>query len=361
MKIALPIKKRRLLQILLLTISPGLRRIALILMGVIITLTLNAQSIEIQSEETEFEYQGITYEVLDPYAAPMPLAVINAGEELTGEITLPEEFTISWKYANITVKAYIVRIEDNAFMQSKVSSITLPSSVTGIGDRAFKSPKLSKINMNDGILNLGAFAFSRSYLNEVTIPESTIMIDYGCFESAKYLTKVYLPSTLMALAGGVFRFCDEITDIYCLSKNPPKANDSDFGCDAAGTGYLMPDCNKGPYTELCVLHVPQESIELYKNAPGWMNFRNIVALTEDDIISSAETIKESVSNPTQIDYSLTDGELTVAALPGDKIAVYDSNGLCLKKASFSTSDTFFYKGSGIVILNVNNNSVKVAL
>ena len=64
---------------------------------------------------------------------------------------------------------------------------------------------------------------------------------------------------------GAFDNCKELTDFYCYSFNVP-------------TTW----CNfDGSYIEYATLHVPESSIELYKNTEPWSRFKNFVALTDE--------------------------------------------------------------------------------
>ena len=64
--------------------------------------------------------------------------------------------------------------------------------------------------------------------------------------------------------------CSSISDIYCLAENVPSAN------SGSGAFYNAP-------TATATLHVPECSIDMYKETWPWSSFGTIVALTQDDI------------------------------------------------------------------------------
>lgn len=339
-------------------------RAVALMFGIICCGFSYATSVEIENPKARysFDYEGMTFEVLNEATEPLHLELIEVSEDIKGEVILPDEFIMTWWEGSIfkPIKAVIKRIADKAFEKGSPKQITIPSSVKSIGAYALSyEPK--KVTFNNGLQYLGYRAFTGSYISSIDLPESLMFIDYACFAHCLSLRRIYLPSTLKAFAGATFKWCKHLEDIYCAASVPPEADDSDFGFEPfVGTplGQWETDPNVNKY---CVIHVPEESIELYKNAPGWKNFVTFVPLTEADIIASTQQIEESAATPSQIDYTTDNGQLLVTVKPGDNVSVYDTNGLCLQKASYSAPDTFSFKGSGVVVLHVNGNSVKVVL
>ncbi|MDE6234639.1 MAG: leucine-rich repeat domain-containing protein [Muribaculaceae bacterium] len=339
-------------------------RAVALMFGIICCGFSYATSVEIENPKARysFVYEGMTFEVLNEATEPLHLELIEVSEDVKGEVILPDEFIMTWWEGSIfrPIKAVIKRIADKAFEKGSPKQITIPSSVKSIGAYAL-SYEPNKVTFNKGLQYLGCRAFAGSYISSIDLPESLMLIDYACFMHCSYLRRIYLPSTLKAFAGATFKWCKYLEDIYCAASVPPEADDSDFGFEPyVGTplGQWETDPNVNKY---CVIHVPEESIELYKNAPGWKNFVTFVPLTEADIIASTQQIEESAATPSQIDYTTDNGELLVTVKPGDNVSVYDTNGLCLQKVSYSAPDTFSFKGSGVVVLHINGNSVKVVL
>ena len=341
-------------------------RAVALMIGIIYEVAAFATTVDVCCPyyKNEFEYEGMTFKFMCTYTEPLTLSLIDASEETKGEIILPEEFLIHWEAASFPpTKAVIKRIESNAFINSNADSVTIPSSVTEIGDYAFYRSPVDKVYLNEGLRTIGSYVFSNTGPQwTIYIPESVISIGYGCFENCSALEHIYLPSTLKALGGGVFRKCRMLEDIYCSAKIPPIADPSDFGREEDVLTPILdtyPQHNRVPYN--CLIHVPEESIELYKNAPGWNTCAFFVPLTEEDIIASTQKPENSDPSFYEIKYTVIDGELLVPVSPGDTVVLYDTNGIRLKMASYTTYDTFSYKGSGIVILYLNYRSVKISL
>jgi hypothetical protein len=66
----------------------------------------------------------------------------------------------------------------------------------------------------------------------------------------------------------VFIGCSALTDVYCLRENPPKASADAFDSSVIGS---------------MILHVPAVSLNKYSKTEPWMNFKKIVALTDQEL------------------------------------------------------------------------------
>lgn len=69
---------------------------------------------------------------------------------------------------------------------------------------------------------------------------------------------------------GIFEYCDALSTIYSLNPIPPNVNRE---------GLELTD---GQYQTI-TLYVPQESLEKYKSAEVWKNFRNIQGIDASGI------------------------------------------------------------------------------
>ena len=81
---------------------------------------------------------------------------------------------------NMTPAAYLTRIGDEAFMNTRVSTVATPAKV--IGTRAFYGSRLSSIDLQDGVQEIGSYAFSEcSNLKTLTIPSTVTTIATSTF------------------------------------------------------------------------------------------------------------------------------------------------------------------------------------
>ncbi|MBR5814028.1 MAG: leucine-rich repeat domain-containing protein [Bacteroidaceae bacterium] len=90
----------------------------------------------------------------------------------------------------------------------------------------------------------------------------------GAFWGMLYMTAVWLPETIEEIEESAFYDCPAIEFIVCSSKVPPLLG-KNFGVVNAGPWHV-------PLQERVTLVVPQESLDAYKSAPGWSEFKHIV-------------------------------------------------------------------------------------
>ena len=121
----------------------------------------------------------------------------------------------------------------------------------------------------------GAFAIPETvtYYNKTyTVTE----IGESAFENNKNLTEVVIPSSITGIGNNAFKGCVNLQAITVY--NPTPINLSSVGTRGEGTrsdGSIFDGVNKA----LCILYVPDESVELYKKALVWRDFQHIVPLS----------------------------------------------------------------------------------
>ena len=143
------------------------------------------------------------------------------------------------KFAKLTIKEGVQRIEPNAFANfSSLATLSLPSSLRYIGDNAFKG--------NGSLENL-------------EIPEvvDTISIGMYAFSGCSKINKIQLPSTLTKIGDYAFNNCNNVYDIINKVRNPFAISDNVFSSYTAA------------------MYVPIGSKEAYQRAAGWNNFKTI--------------------------------------------------------------------------------------
>ena len=161
--------------------------------------------------------------------------------EYFGNVVIPEEVT----YENRTLK--VTSIGSEAFYYCKgLTSVTIGNSVTSIGEWAFAHC---------------------TGLTSVTIPNSVTSIGNYAFYNCSGLTSVTIGNSVTSIGYNAFAFCTNLTDFYCYAEGVPTANSYAFG--------------DSPVKNV-TLHVPAGAVNAYKAATPWSDFKEIVALTNDD-------------------------------------------------------------------------------
>lgn len=159
---------------------------------------------------------------------------------------------------------------------------------------------INSVVIDPTISSIGKYSFSdcRS-LKSIAIPESITTIDYKAFYGCAKLETVYLYGKPYFNGKDVFANCEELKDFYCYSDECPT------------TG----DVFKNSLIEYATLHVPENSIELYKNQYPWKGFGNIVALTEEEL----STPSIVMDNDRLLDVYTISGQKISNPLPGINI------------------------------------------
>ena len=196
---------------------------------------------------------------------------------------------------NTLIPSSVTSIDDDAFSGSGLTSITIPSSVTSIGWSAFSNcSSLESVTIPASVTDIGGGVFtgcnslasivveegnpqfdSRDNCNAIidktydmliagcintVIPSSVTIIGESAFKGLS-MTSIVIPSSVTDILSYAFASCSALTDVYCFAENVPSTSSSAFNWSSYQTATL---------------HVLATSIEKYKNAAPWKDFKNIV-------------------------------------------------------------------------------------
>lgn len=178
-------------------------------------------------------------------------------------------------------------IDNGAFSETPLVLVEIPDGVENMGKMAFKDCKelktvvignglrtiperafdhcsvLRSVTFGNSVEKIMECAFQCTDLREVMIPNSVTTIGDGAFISCASLETLELPSGLTSIGKYAFEGCSSLKKVCSYATAPPV-------CGA--------DDSFSPSAE-CVLHIPQKTKEVYKEAIGWKNF----AYLEDDL------------------------------------------------------------------------------
>ena len=236
---------------------------------------------------------------------------------------------------SVDIPSSVVEIENGAFFGCGLrGTLVIPGSVKSIGEYAFTACRgIDSLVVGEGCEKIGTSAFSLcsglrhaklpstlkefgngseyvlvfdgcSLLEEIELPnenpsyycngdviieKSTLAVVAGCglghcqinkhlgeyspkkiskgaFWGMQYLTALWLPGTIEEIEEGAFDDCPAIEFIYCANEIPPLL-DKNFG--------LVNSSWHLPVQERAVLIVPEGSLDAYRNALGWKEFKHI--------------------------------------------------------------------------------------
>lgn len=234
---------------------------------------------------------------------------VDFGENIEGEINIPTTITAvpfasfqSMNFSNgtkLTFHDKVVRIEARAFCGWSYQAgstqfnnkIVWPAGLVSIGDEAFESCNFrgGMEDFPDGLSNLGkrAFANSKNLPDDLNLPlhlsrvsESafsgtnihsanisgyTETIEIKAFYGCQELTQVKIGKYVESIGNSAFAGCLALRNVTCLNPEPPTMESDAFAwCDM----------------DHVILEVPEKSVNKYRNAQGWRDFKYITAYHE---------------------------------------------------------------------------------
>lgn len=205
-----------------------------------------------------------------------------------------------------------------------LSAIDLPDSIRFLGDNCFQSSGLTTFNqpkllnqlssnlladcrnlkqiiLHDGLGEVHNQALRCNLsLKEFTLPGTVTLVTGAIFGYPNWYTLKHV--TLNAVDDpqrtvfekGAFLTIDSLETFVSLSELPPLIDDMAFS--RVNTYQAEPLTPEDVYTyQRCVLKVPAQSVEAYKQAQGWRNFKHIEAIAghvdieTDDVSKIIET------------------------------------------------------------------------
>lgn len=178
----------------------------------------------------------------------------------------------------------------------------------------------------------------------MTIPNSVITIGENAFNGGGY-SSLSIGDHVYEIGNTAFSNCQLLRNIDCHSTLPPTIDEGVFKITYDG----VPNPNE--VYDLATLRVPKGSLEVYKNAPGWMLFKHI----EESDFSSAP----QVSTDNDIAYNI-DGRTISVEDTDHLILIYDFQGKLLGQP---VDGSFTFENDGFYILKQadSNNYTKILI
>ena len=161
-----------------------------------------------------------------------------------------------------TIPNSVTTIGDWAFCTCVIlTSVTIPDSVTTIGNGAFcECDMLTSVIIPDSVTTIGDDAFAYCHLTSVTIPDSVTTIGVDAFSGCINLRSVTIGDSVTTIGDWAFYDCYSLTSVYCKATTPPTGGSDMFYNNASG----------------CKIYVPTESVEAYKSASYWSNYKSSI-------------------------------------------------------------------------------------
>lgn len=205
---------------------------------------------------------------------PDGLTEVNgfAAPNMTGDVIIPQGVKrvngIGGKPNSLYMPEGVEEIGRAAFSgtSSLRGDLKIPSTVRTIGEYAFEYTSFSHIALPEGleIIEPCTFRDCRYLTDTLTIPASVTRIKDAAFAGCQNLSAIILPEKLEMIHSSALNGCWSLDYIQCNAKEPPLIEGGSLGL----TGL-----EKNNFT----LVVPEGSVDAYRNAEGWKEFKRISA------------------------------------------------------------------------------------
>lgn len=182
-------------------------------------------------------------------------------------------FSENYKLNSVTLGDSLKKIGNEAFLGCTLTSITIPEGVDSIMHRAFAGNGLTSITIPNSVTFMGVNVFSTNINmtsaiigNGVTeIPNSTFAFNYS-------LRTVTIGSSVTSIGEWAFRGMRRLTSIVILNPTPPTVHANAFD-DFSILSKLTSE-------SVVTVYVPDESVELYREAAFWGDFAEIKPVSQ---------------------------------------------------------------------------------
>ncbi len=187
---------------------------------------------------------------------------------LTGTLIIPRHITKIESYGAQKLTRVIfpdapTSIGNEAFWNTSISGdIIIPETVTNIGQSAFAATRISHIvfPQNLEFIESNVCSWNKFLQDTVVIPPLIETIGERAFAECEKLEAVILPKKLLRINREAFQNCYSLSYIHCQAVEPPVLDESAFF---------------GVAKDNFTVEVPEESVDAYRNAPGWKEFKRI--------------------------------------------------------------------------------------
>ncbi len=169
----------------------------------------------------------------------------------------------------------IIETSSNTIVQGCKNTV-IPTSVKAIGDEAFYDfSDLYSVIIPDGVTSIGREVFGGCInLSSVTLPNSITSIGDIVFENCRALQSINIPNNVTSIGSRVFVGCDNLTEVVVHMVTPTNISTGTFSNAANAT-----------------LYVPKGTGELYTNAEGWNEFKEIKEVSQANITFADANVK----------------------------------------------------------------------
>lgn len=160
----------------------------------------------------------------------------------------------------------LIKINETVFANCSFrGTLDLPENLVIIEDGAFYGNQFSgelKLPPSLSLIKSSAFALNSRLTGVVELPTEVTSIDRNTFMGCSNLQGVIIPQNVELILDNAFLDCYQLNSIVCRAQNPPQLDATAFN---------------GVAKDNFTVEVPEESVNSYITAPGWMEFKRFAA------------------------------------------------------------------------------------
>ena len=225
------------------------------------------------------------------------------------ELTLPAGLTTLERYAfqssgltSIVIPEGITTYGSSIFYDcDKLTSVTLPSDITTLPSSMFYgTTALQSIQLPQALENINSMAFYSSGLTDIQLPPSLKTIGSQAFYNTQ-LSQITIPKTVTSVGSQFAAYCTKLKKA-ALGRKMDYTQNSYFdyfqGCtnlDSLRIYAGMPPGSSNnyynytsAYRKNCVLEVPMDVVDTYKETDVWNTFKSIIGFEVGDELRDAD-------------------------------------------------------------------------
>jgi hypothetical protein len=192
-----------------------------------------------------------------------------------------KEFVVNNNPAYTTVDGVLYNADKTllvSYPNARASSYDIPEGVNTVGLSAFRGSTVTDVKFPSTLVTVGRNAFNSSYLVKAELNEGVKTIGLGAFFDADSLCEITVPSTVTSI--GEYAFATEYTNknlksFKCMIAEPLSINGNVF------TIVNIPNC---------ILYVPKGTVDAYKAAPVWKEFKILETLDGVNVVNAVKTV-----------------------------------------------------------------------
>ena len=196
----------------------------------------------------------------------------------------------------------------------------------------------------EGQMPDSAFFRADSRVEKIVLPTDLVSIGNRAFMFTR-ISSVVIPRGVVYFGRNVFNSCYWLEDVTALNPNPVFIN----WCVFYGTGYR---------SQAGTLHVPEGSVDAYRNYPQWQLFTKIVG----DASNVVSSVTSATKGSSRLWAKVNGNVLEINAGAGSAVSVFATDGREVAKAQCNAQGKAQLQlRSGLYVLTCAGESVKVKL